>query len=319
MSTHPLVSIGISTYNRADGYLQGALQSALAQDYPNLEIIVSDNGSQDHTSAYVSSFADPRIRLFKQEQNIGASGNFNFLLEQAQGAYFLLLHDDDLIDPDFVSSCLAAAEYRTDIGVIRSGVRVIDAEGRVLARKPNTAKGLTSAELFSQWFNRKTAFYFCSTLFNTQGLKEAGGLRTRTDVFEDVIAIARLAATHGHADVEACKASFRRHGANKGATLNSVNDWIEDSLYLLEVLCEKMPEDAERLLKAGRPYLCQRLYRYVAKIPDPLERLRTYARVYKLFGYSYSPARFLAKRQAGRLKALARSLLKNRADAAQVA
>jgi glycosyltransferase involved in cell wall biosynthesis len=98
---YPLVSVGIPTYNRADGYLKEAIQSVLNQTYPNLEIIVSDNCSSDDTGTVVKAFNDSRIRYHRHDVNIGPNNNFNFCLDQAQGAYFLLLHDDDLIDPDF--------------------------------------------------------------------------------------------------------------------------------------------------------------------------------------------------------------------------
>ena len=308
----PLVTIGISTYNRADGYLQGALLSALKQGYPNLEIVVSDNGSTDHTESFVKSFEDPRVRYFKQEENIGAVANFDFCLEQAQGAYFLLLHDDDLIDPDFVEACMSAVGDDTSLGIIRTGTRVIDDDGKTVAHNPNRMRGLTTADFFVNWFTKKTAIYFCSTLFNTQLLKDMGGLQTRTNVFEDVVAIARLSARHGRGDVYENKASFRIHGSNKGSTFNSINDWAEDSHYLLDVLCEEMPGDAERLLEVGKPYLCERLYRYASKLPDMGERVRTYLWAYRSFDYSASPLRYLARQKVLQAKAVARKLLKER-------
>ena len=306
----PLVTIGLSTYNRADGYLQNALRSALEQTYPNLEIVVSDNGSLDHTEAFVKSFADPRVRYFKQAQNIGANANFNFCLEQARGDYFLLLHDDDVLDPDLVEACLDAAGDATHFGVLRSGTRVIDAGGNVVAEKPNQMGGRSTTELFLSWFGKDTAIYFCSTLFNTDYLKKAGGLRTKTNVFEDVVATARLAARHSHADVLAPKASFRVHGNNKGSSVNTVRDWAEDSLYLLQVLREELPQDAERLVKAGQPYLCARLYRYASLLPSWRERAQAFWWSYKLFDYSYSPVKYLSRQQLSRLKLSVRNLVK---------
>ena len=106
------VTVGIPTYNRADSYLKNALKSALAQRYENFEIVVSDNCSKDHTQALVEQMDDGRIRYFRQEKNIPANDNFNFCLQQARGDYFLLLHDDDLIDPDFVAACRPPMEIR---------------------------------------------------------------------------------------------------------------------------------------------------------------------------------------------------------------
>ena len=52
----PLVSIGIPTYNRADGYLRECIESAINQTYPNIEIVISDNCSSDDTEALVTGF-----------------------------------------------------------------------------------------------------------------------------------------------------------------------------------------------------------------------------------------------------------------------
>ena len=107
----PLVTIGIPTYNRAKAYLKDAIKSAVDQTYPNIEILISDNGSTDNTQLLVKSFDDPRIRYIKQENNIGANNNFNYCVMNAKGDYFLLLHDDDLIDKDFVEVCIHAAKF----------------------------------------------------------------------------------------------------------------------------------------------------------------------------------------------------------------
>ena len=119
----PLVTIGIATYNRAEKYLSQALKSAVNQTYQNIEIIVSDNCSTDNTEQLVKGFNASNIRYFRQKKNITANENFNYCLNQAKGEYFLLLHDDDLIDNDFVEVCIKADQYPSDIGIIRTGMR----------------------------------------------------------------------------------------------------------------------------------------------------------------------------------------------------
>jgi glycosyltransferase involved in cell wall biosynthesis len=71
-SSQPLVTIAMPTYNRADGFLKQALQSAVSQTYANIEIIVSDNCSTDNTESVVKEMKDPRIRYFKHSENMGA-------------------------------------------------------------------------------------------------------------------------------------------------------------------------------------------------------------------------------------------------------
>ena len=128
-STNCLVSIGIPTYNRANSYLRCALQSAVNQTYKNIEVIVSDNCSPDNTESVVKEFNDPRIRYYRQRENIGPLNNRNFCLEQAQGQYFVMLLDDDLIDDDFISTCMDAVRYHTELGVILTGcVKLIPRE-----------------------------------------------------------------------------------------------------------------------------------------------------------------------------------------------
>ncbi len=94
----PLVTIGLPSYNRPEG-LRRALENAINQTYQNLEIIVSDNYSDDMMNiiAIVESYMenDKRIKFFLQQKNEGALFNFRFLLEKATGEYFMWLADDD--------------------------------------------------------------------------------------------------------------------------------------------------------------------------------------------------------------------------------
>jgi len=299
-SSRPLVTIGLCTYNRADSYLREALQSAVDQTYPNLEIIVSDNCSVDHTEELVRGFEDPRIRYFKQERNLGVNGNFNFALGEARGAYFLLFHDDDLIDPDFCETCLDAAGDRVDYGVLRTGTRIIDADGEVMREWPNDAQGLSPAEFVLAWFADRTPFYLPSTLYNTARLKALGGFQSKTEVYQDVVATIRLASRYGRVDVRDIKASFRRHGSNSGAA-QTVQRWCEDSMYVVDVVCEEMPESKVTLRKAGLDYFTHKNYRRTWRsIDSPIERAKVYWWVYRRSGYAYSPLRFILPRFARR-------------------
>jgi glycosyltransferase involved in cell wall biosynthesis len=94
----PKVSIMIPTYNRAH-YLIDAIESSLAQDYPNLEVIVSDNASTDNTYSVVKKyFSDPRFKYYRNEKNIGLGQNWAKLLyEYSTGEYGELLPDDDYL------------------------------------------------------------------------------------------------------------------------------------------------------------------------------------------------------------------------------
>ena len=102
----PLVSILIPTYNRAE-YLREALQSAVSQTHPELEILILDDASPDATALVAAEFTgDPRVRYVKHPRNLGIAGNWRAGIEQAQGDFFCLLHDDDTFAPTFVERLL---------------------------------------------------------------------------------------------------------------------------------------------------------------------------------------------------------------------
>ncbi len=105
----PLVTIGVPTYNRS-ATLERALVSVLRQDYPAIEVIVSDNASTDATAEVCQRLAsqDRRVRYIRQPVNRGPTANFVEVLHQAHGEYFMWLGDDDwLPDSSWVSECLS--------------------------------------------------------------------------------------------------------------------------------------------------------------------------------------------------------------------
>ena len=101
----PLVSIGLPVYN-GEKFLGRAIDSLLAQDYANIELIISNNCSTDGTGAICERFAstDSHIRYSTRERNMGASANWEWVLGQAQGAYFMWAAHDDFWKPAFVST-----------------------------------------------------------------------------------------------------------------------------------------------------------------------------------------------------------------------
>lgn len=119
MSDAPLVSIGLPTYNRA-AMLDKAMQFVLAQDYRNIEVVISDNGSTDQTAEVCRKLSerDSRIRIIRQPENIGPTANYRVVLEGATGEYYLALADDDWLAPNYVSECLAYLRSHPDHALV---------------------------------------------------------------------------------------------------------------------------------------------------------------------------------------------------------
>ncbi len=91
-----LISVGMPIYN-GEKYLKQAIASILSQSYTNIELIIADDASTDNSSVIYKEFAkkDSRIRIFKHKTNIGSIPNFNFVLKQAKGKYFMWAAQDD--------------------------------------------------------------------------------------------------------------------------------------------------------------------------------------------------------------------------------
>lgn len=98
----PLVSIIIPSYNYAR-YLPGAIKSALNQSYPNIEVIVADDGSTDASARVAASFPVKAMRM----DHRGIADAVNNAAKAAKGSYISILGADDLLHPDFVKLCMA--------------------------------------------------------------------------------------------------------------------------------------------------------------------------------------------------------------------
>lgn len=301
----PLVSIAIPTYNRAETFLRPCLEAALRQTYSNLEIIVSDNGSSDGTESLVRHFADSRIRYFRQSQNIPPNDNFNFCLQQAKGAYFLLLLDDELIDSDFVEVCIQAVDGDTDIGLLRTGIRAINANGVVIDETLNRVTGQSLSELVLAWFDGRTAMYLCNTIFNRAALLALGGFRSRHNLFQDVVAQIRVGAKMPRADIVDIKATTRRH-SGQFTYAAKVREWCIDSLDLLELICLEASENQALIRERGARFFASICYSRANAIRSAAARLQAYRDVYQFFGHRYMPSPRLLLSSTGAYRSLRR-------------
>ena len=111
LSTQPLVSILMTAYNR-EQFIAEAIDCVLKTDYLNWELIIVDDGSSDNTFSIVMSFAskEPRIRLFKNEKNLGDYPNRNKAAEYARGKYLVYADSDDRMYADSLTKWVSAME-----------------------------------------------------------------------------------------------------------------------------------------------------------------------------------------------------------------
>lgn len=140
-NSRPRVSIGMPVFN-GERYLEEALDSILAQTYPDFELIISDNWSTDGTQEICQAYAarDRRIHYFRNETNLGASKNFNRVFELSSGEYFKWAAHDDLCASEFLERCVEVLNRDTCIILCYSRAMAIDEHGTILKTfraKPN--------------------------------------------------------------------------------------------------------------------------------------------------------------------------------------
>jgi glycosyltransferase involved in cell wall biosynthesis len=126
-----MVSVGLPAYNRPDS-LRRVLSNIIAQTYPNLEIIVSEDASPDaRVRKVIEEFAssDQRIKYFRQEQNKGVLANAEFVLRQAHGEYFTWFSDDDWRSPEFIERLVAELEKNKNINLAFCDYREVFEDG----------------------------------------------------------------------------------------------------------------------------------------------------------------------------------------------
>lgn len=151
----PLISIGMPVYNGAK-YIRKALDSLLEQTFADFELIISDNASTDATESICRRYAeqDSRIRYIRQPKNIDALPNFQFVLNEANGEYFMWAASDDEWERNWVDGLRSALE-KTGAGAAFGKLTHID-ENSVSLSHPANGRIF---EYGGSLLRRRTAYY----------------------------------------------------------------------------------------------------------------------------------------------------------------
>ena len=126
----PLISICTPTYNRAH-FLKESINSAISQNYKNIEIVIVDDGSTDNTEEVVKEIMNKSqipIKYHKNPENKGRPYSRNMCIKLTSGEYILWLDDDDLLKPDAVSSYVQVLNQFDDLDVLYSNLETFGSE-----------------------------------------------------------------------------------------------------------------------------------------------------------------------------------------------
>jgi glycosyltransferase involved in cell wall biosynthesis len=183
-ASRPLVSVLIPVYN-VEEFVPAAIESALAQTYPHVEVVVVDDGSTDGSAAAIAPYRDQIV--FVEQENRGLAAARNVALGAASGTVLALLDADDLWLPDRLERCVALLEQRPEIGLVTSDAFLIEdgvrTERRCYGdrrRYPFPGPELDQLDIIAQ-----RNFLFVSVVLRRSLVSEFGGFDESLERAED--------------------------------------------------------------------------------------------------------------------------------------
>jgi len=130
---NPRVTVLMPVYN-GETYLAEAIESILNQTFTDFEFLIIDDGSTDNTWDILSNFNDSRIRLVKNNQNMGITKTLNKGLQLARGNYVARMDADDICFPERLQRQKAFLDENLNFAMVGSWIEVIDEIGRKIKR-----------------------------------------------------------------------------------------------------------------------------------------------------------------------------------------
>lgn len=246
----PLVSIFVIAYNQ-EKFIGLAIESALNQTYQNIEIIVGDDCSTDATWEMLCDYQKKfptKVFPFRNERNLGITGNSNEVLKRCRGKYVAHMGGDDLFLPDKIAKQVAAMESDPNIVLCYHDIEVFDSETNQTIRFTNSGRG---SNLTVSGFAHEVVKYVVSSgnsvmpamsvMVRRDALPE-GGYDTRVPYASDwLMWIEVLAGANQNARVvflPEVLARYRRHESN---ITNRPEVYRADPLVTLAIAEAKVP------------------------------------------------------------------------------
>ncbi|MER3524277.1 MAG: glycosyl transferase family 2 [Ignavibacteria bacterium] len=172
ISTLPLVSVIIPAYN-AERFVERTLRSVIGQTYPNMEILVVDDGSTDDTSQIVQSFCrqDSRVVLLRKE-NGGVATARNLGFQKSNGELITPLESDDVWYPEKLTEQVKLMQnFEASVGMVYCWSRIIDEDDRPIVDITHRYEGNVAAELMlSNFLGKGSCALIRRECFDVAGL-----------------------------------------------------------------------------------------------------------------------------------------------------
>lgn len=284
MST-PTVSVLVPVCNGGP-FLGECIESILAQDYHDYELLISDDASTDDSSAVIQHYArkDRRIRWWRNPRNLGIGGNWNACLRAAQGQYIkYVLQDDKLIEPSALRRLLATVEENPSIALAASVATLIDAQSQPIRTR---CFFLNSGV----WEGRPLIIHCLNEQANVIGepslalFRKAQAARGFDERFKQLLDLEmwfHLLEQGDFAYIAEPLCAFRLHSAQLTEANRRAGACQDEEVLLMESCCAKPwlklaaanDPNAQRMLCSQRYYLRKRHGQRAAAVLEELSRI----------------------------------------------
>jgi len=222
----------IPTYNHA-AFLRAAIESALAQGYANLEVVVGDDASTDETSDIVATLSDPRLKVVRNPINLGRTANYrNLLYHHATGDYVVNLDGDDYFtDPTFIAAAVNCLEIESEsevVMVIARATTTNGPEGSASALPPwDACSGL---QILARLPRKEYLLWHLATLYSRKHALEIGFYRSSA-ISSDWESLYRLSLRGAVRYLDKRVGVWRFHGSNESATTDAAKQLANISIW----------------------------------------------------------------------------------------
>ena len=249
-------------------YLKLAVNSIRNQTDPRWRLLVSDDGYPDpHVREWFTSLSDERIVYTRNEENLGANGNFRKCLDMVTADYVVVMGADDVMHEDYVATVRRYLMSDSDVAVVQPQVRIIDGDGVVIKpladrikNRIRPAAGRYSGEEICAGLMTGNWLYFPSVLWRTVDVK-AVGFREGLNVAQDLgLAVDVLKRGEALLVIDDVLLDYRRHaGGDSTVRALSGNRFIEERAFFAQLANEFEALLWNRAARAARRHITSRL------------------------------------------------------------
>ncbi|MFN3579915.1 MAG: glycosyltransferase family 2 protein [Pseudomonas sp.] len=208
---HDRISVVITCYNYAR-YLAESIQSVLDQGFPDLELIVVNDGSTDSSLSIMRGMAEHHGFTIIDQPNSGVSAATQAGFERISGEYFVFFDADDVMLPGRLATQLRYLKAHPDAGCCSANFSYIDADGQSM---PGAVVKRAGVFGFSELFRSKAWMGTPTSMYRTQAVRDAGGFDLSLPIQDQPLELQVAHAGYSMHIIEDVVTLYRQHGDNK--------------------------------------------------------------------------------------------------------